>query len=144
MKFEKLFESKDNKLFTVKGEEKAVTAAMIKSVKWNDVEGDEEVYDEQYLAKLRDELKAVEEKGEFVFIEPVYDKKGAIPGQFINAMKHTARRVKDCASVIGFAIPAEIADDADVVQVYVEKISEKHPQYVYFAKKAINDSVVVY
>lgn len=144
MKLEKLFESKENKLYKIGGGEVAVTPEMLVPVKWNDVEGDEEVYDEQYLAKLRDELKALEEKGQFVVLEPVYDKKGAIPGQFINAMKHTARRIKDCVSVIGFAIPSEIVDDADVVSFYLEKLSEKHAQYVYFAKKAVNEDVVVY
>ena len=92
---------------------------------------------------MRDQLKTLEEKNEFVFLEPVYDKK-ATPGQFNNAMKHTARRVKDCKSVIGMALVSEVADDADVLSDFLEKISEKHPQYVYFAKKPCTEDVVLY
>ncbi len=143
MKFEKLFESKEHKLYKVGGDEVPVTAKMAYAVKWSDVEGAEEVYNEAYLSKLRDELKALEEKGEFVFIEPVYDK-NAIPGQFNNAMKHTSRRIKDCSSVIGFALPAEVAGDEDVLKDFLEKISEKHPHYVYFAKTPCNEDVVLY
>lgn len=143
MKFEKLFESKNHKLYKIGGEEVAVTSKMIFPVKWSDVEGAEEEYNEDFLAHLRDELKALEEKGEFVFLEPVYDKT-ATPGQFNNAMKHTARRVKDCKSVIGMALVDEVANDIDVLNDFLEKISEKHPQYVYFAKTPCNDDVVLY
>lgn len=143
MKFEKLFESKEHKLFKTGGEEVPVSAVKAFPVKWSDVEGAEEEYNENYLAKLRDELKAMEEKGEFAFIEPVYDK-DAIPGQFNNAMKHTSRRIKDCASVIGFALPEQVAGDVDVLADFLEKISEKHPHYVYFAKTACNEDVVLY
>lgn len=143
MKFEKLFESKENKLYKISGEEVPVTEKMIKKVRWSDVERAEEEYDEAYLARLRDELKSLEEKGEFVFIEPVYDKQ-AIPGQFNNAMKHTSRRIKDCASVIGFALPKEVAEDKDVLDDFIQKISEKHPQYVYFSKIPCGDNVVLY
>lgn len=143
MKFEKIFESKNHKLYKTTGEEVVVTEKMIFPVKWSDVEGAEEEYDENFLAQLRDQLKALEEKNEFVFLQPVYDKK-ATPGQFNNAMKHTARRVKDCKSVIGMALVSEVADDADVLSDFLEKISEKHPQYVYFAKKPCTEDVVLY
>ncbi len=143
MKFEKLFESKNHKLYKVDGEEVAVTPEMIFPVKWSDVEGAEEEYNEDFLAHLRDELKDLEEKGKFVFLEPVYDKT-ATPGQFNNAMKHTARRVKDCKSVIGMALVGEVADDVDVLNDFLEKISGKHPQYVYFAKTPCNPDVVLY
>ena len=143
MKFEKLFESKENKLYKIDGTQVPVTKEMAYPVKWSDVEGAEEEYDEAALAKLRDDLKKLEEEGRYVFIEPVYDKE-AIPGQFISAMKHTSRRIKDCASVIGFAIPEQVAGDADVVSAFIEKIGEKHPHYVYFAKKACNDDIVLY
>ncbi len=142
MKLEKLFKSENNKLFKMDGSAVEITAAMLKSVSWNDVEGAEEVYNEQYLSQLRDELKAIEEKGGFVVVAPVYNKKGAIPGQFINAMKHTARRIKDCKSVIGFAIPDEIADDGEVVDFYTATLSEKHEQYVYFSKKPLKEEIV--
>ena len=143
MKFEKLFESKNHRLYKVSGEEVTVTAKMAYPVKWSDVEGVEEEYKEDYLARLRDDLKALEEKGEYVFLEPVYDK-DATPGQFNNAMKHTARRVKDCKSVIGMALPEQVAGDADVLNDFLEKITEKHPHYVYFAKTPCTDDVVLY
>ena len=131
MKFEKLFESKEHKLYKIDGTEVPVTQKMAFPVKWSDVEGAEEEYNEEYLAKLRDSLKALEEKGEFVFIECVYDKKNGTPGQFNNAIKHTARRIKDCKSVIGMSLPAEVAGDSDVLADFFEKILEKHPHYVF-------------
>ena len=143
MKFEKLFESKENKLFKITGEEVPVTEKMAFSVKWSDVEGAEEEYNESFLAKLREELKALEEKNEFVFLEPVYDK-NATPGQFNNAIKHTVRRLKDCKSVIGVALVQEVAEDRDVLDDFMEKISEKHPHYVYFAKTPCMEGVVLY
>ena len=143
MKFEKLFESKNHRLYKISGEEVTVTAKMAYPVKWSDVEGAEEEYKEDYLARLRDDLKALEEKGEYVFLEPVYDK-DATPGHFNNAMKHTARRVKDCKSVIGMALPEQVAGDADVLNDFLEKITEKHPHYVYFAKTPCTDDVVLY
>ena len=41
MKFEKIFESKNHKLYKTTGEEVAVTEKMIFPVKWSDVEGAE-------------------------------------------------------------------------------------------------------
>ncbi|WP_178841929.1 hypothetical protein [uncultured Treponema sp.] len=143
MKFEKLFESKENKLFKITGEEVPVTEKMAFPVKWSDVEGAEEEYNESFLAKLREELKTLEEKNEFVFLEPVYDK-NATPGQFNNAIKHTVRRLKDCKSVIGVALVKEVAEDRDVLDDFMEKISEKHPHYVYFAKTPCMEGVVLY
>lgn len=143
MKFEKLFQSKDNKLFKITGEEVPVTEKMAFPVKWSAVEGAEEEYDESFLAKLREQLKALEEKNEFVFLEPVYDKV-ATPGQFNNAIKHTVRRLKDCKSVIGVALVKEVAEDKDVLEDFMEKISEKHPHYVYFSKTPCLEDVVLY
>lgn len=143
MKFEKLFESNNHRLFKISGEEVAVTKEMAIPVKWSEVEGNEEEYNEEFLSKLREELKSLEEQKKFVFIEPVYDKK-ATPGQFNNAMKHTSRRIKDCANVIGFALPKEVCEDVDVLNDFFEKISEKHPHYVYFAKTPCTEDIVLY
>ena len=143
MKFEKLFESKNHKLYKVSGEEVPITPKMAVPLKWSDVEGEEEQYNEAFLASFRDLLKGFEEKGEFVFVEPVYDK-NANPGQFTAAMKHTSRRIKDCACVIGFALPEQVVSDVEVAQDFIEKLSEKHPQYVYFAKNASDDRIVLY
>lgn len=143
MKFEKLFNSKEHLLFKVDGTQVPVTEKMIKRIKWSQIEGAEEVYNEEFLAGLRDELKALEETGDFVFVECDYDK-SALPGQFNNAIKHTSRRIKDCKAVIGFALPQQIASDKDALSDFLEKVSEKHPHYVYFCKTACNDEVVLY
>lgn len=144
MKLERLFEVKKSKLFKVSGEEFPVSSKNIKSVKWNEVEGAPEEYNEKFLAQLRDELKSLEEKKEFVFIEPVFDKIGLNENsieQFTAAMKHTARRIKDCISVIGFAIPAEVETKKDF---YIAELSQKHQQYCFFSKNLQEDSIVRY
>lgn len=140
MKLERLFEVKDGKLFSVSGEEKAVTPEMIRKVRWSEVEGNPEEYNEEFLAKLRDELKVLEEKNEFVFIEPVFDK-DAGSEQFVAAMKHTARRIKDCVSVIGFAIPSEAVSAKDL---FVEELSQKHKHYCFFARDISDNAIVAY
>lgn len=144
MKLERLFEVKKSKLFKISGEEFFLTAKNVKSVKWSEVEGAPEEYNEDFLAKLRDELKSLEEKNEFVFIEPLFDKSAGEKinvEQFTAAMKHTARRIKDCVSVIGFAIPAEIESEKDF---YIAEISQKHQQYCFFSKNLQEDSIVRY
>ena len=139
MKLERLFEVKEQKLYTVAGD---LVSSEGKNfpVKWSDVEGNPEEYNEDFLAKLRDELKAMEEKGQFVFIEPLFDKEGGAE-QFTAAMKHTARRIKDCVSVIGFAIPEEIFEER---AFYIEELSAKHAQYCFFCKKSGGMETVLY
>ena len=143
MKLEKLFEAKEKKLFKISGgDEVAILPEMAKSVRWSDVEPQADVYNEEFLAKLRDELKSLEEKNSFVFIEPVFDKgANADKAQFTAAMKHTARRIKDCVSVIGFAIPEEMLSDVDT---YCAELSAKHAQYCFFCKKSLKSDVVLY
>ena len=140
MKLERLFEVKEAKLYKIgeDGEYKANARA----VKWSEVEGNPEEYNEEFLAKLRDELKLLEEKNEFVFIEAVFDK-DADYEQFTAAMKHTARRIKDCVSVIGFSIPNELFDD-EKKSFYIEELSAKHKQYCFFAKSNIGAEIAVY
>ena len=133
MKLEKLFEVKDSKLFKVGGEEVPATG-MEKPLKWSEVEAAAEEYDEAFLASLRDELKSLEETSSFVFIEPQIDKDAPID-QFIAAMKHTARRIKDCTSVAGFAIPVQMTRDE--AAAYIEELSQKHAHYVYFSKDGL-------
>ena len=139
MKLERLFEVKEGKLYTVAGEAVSVDGKAF-PVKWSDVEAGEGEYNEDFLASLRDQLKSLEEKSEFVFIEPVFDK-AASAEQFTAAMKHCARRIKDCVSVIGFAIPKEILASKDS---YIEEMSAKHAQYCYFCKENAGTDVVLY
>ena len=127
MKLERLFEVRDSKLYKI-GED-AEYKPDVRSVKWSEVEGNPEEYNEEFLAKLRDELKALEANGKFVLIEP--------------AMKHTARRIKDCVSVIGFSIPDEISGDAEK-SFYIEEMSAKHKQFCFFSKKALGSDIAKY
>ena len=137
MKLERLFEVKDQKLYTLSGDAVSLEGKAF-PVKWSDVEAGAEEYNEDFLAKLRDELKSLEEKGEF--IEPVFDKHADYE-QFTAAMKHCARRVKDCVSVIGFAIPSEIFEQR---AFYMKELSAKHAQYCFFCKKSAETNVVLY
>ena len=140
MKLERLFEVKDNKLFKISGEEVALSSLIVKTINWTSVENGPEEYNEEFLAKLRDELKGLESLNKFSFIEPVFDKDGDIPS-FVAAMKHCARRIKDCISVVGFAIPEEAVAEKDL---FIEELSQKHQQYSYFCKKNISKDVVLY
>ena len=139
MKLERLFEVKESKLFTVAGEAVSVVGKAF-AVKWSDVEGNPEEYNEDFLAKLRDDLKALEAKKEFVFIEPVCDKNAGYE-QFTAAMKHCARRIKDCVSVIGFAIPLEILANK---AFYIDELSAKHAQYCFFCKEDAGADIARY
>lgn len=138
MKLEKLFEVKDGRLYKVGGEEVDV-AGMAKTVRWSEVEPAPEAYDEAFLASLRDELKNLEAQKKFVYIDAVFDKEGE-PAQFIAAMKHCARRIKDCVSVAGFALPAALTAggfaEGSVAVDFVAELSQKHAQYVFFCKNA--------
>jgi hypothetical protein len=149
MKSEKLFEVKNSNLFSREGKPVSVTAPMIISVAWTAIEpGEPEQYDESFLAALRTTLKEAESRGEFVFIEPAVDKPAADYTLFTAAMKHTARRIKDCSAVVGFAIPDRLAaggfSDDSAAGRYQAALSEKHPQYVYFCRMACPDTIVFY
>lgn len=139
MKLERLFEVKNQKLYTLEGEEVSLAGKNF-PVQWSSVESRAEEYDEDFLARLRDELKEREAKGEFVFIEPVFDK-SAGSEQFTAAMKHCARRIKDCASVIGFAVPEQVFDEREF---YMTELSAKHAQYCFFCKKPCESDVALY
>ena len=139
MKLERLFKVENQKLYTMAGEAVSLEGKAF-PVKWSEVEGEAEEYKEDFLAKLRDQLKALEEKGQFVFIEPIFDKNAGYE-QFTAAMKHCARRIKDCVSVIGFAIPEEIFAQR---AFYIEELSAKHQQYCFFIRKNGESGLVLY
>src|SRR5574344_2520000 len=134
MKLEKLFESNHNSLYALDGKQVPVTEQMIVPVKWSDVEpGEAGQYNEEFLASLRLALKSKEDKNEWAVIEPLFDKDDD-DGLFTAAMKHAARRIKDCVSVIGFAIPRELLlnglASGSPASVYMSELAEKHEQYV--------------
>ena len=144
MKIEKLFEVKANKLFKIAdGSEIENPQKLAFCVKWSDVEFAESEYNEGFLADLRNKLKSLEQENRFIFIEPIFDKDAPV-SRFISAMKHVSRRIKDCACVIGFAIPEKIACDSATMKEYTANLSDKHEYYVYFCKKNQNDNIVLY
>ncbi|MCR5764241.1 MAG: hypothetical protein K6G00_12750 [Treponema sp.] len=160
MKLEKRFLSKDNRLYKIDGTECSVSdipalkgsacineqaAQSVSSfscieVEWSLIGCNEESYNEEFLAGFRDFLKVLDEKQLFVFIIPVADKMPSSPEEknaFVASMKHCARRIKDCISVVGFALPA--SDIGIEPSFFIEELSEKHSHYVFFSKE---DSVL--
>lgn len=168
MKFDPLVKVVENKLFTI--EENAelnleklnvVQADAVEGLEcpaegvvtavicpWSKVEMEPGAYNEDLLAKLRDYLKQLEEKGRFAFVVPVSEKSFEDADQadsFISAMVHVARRIKDAESVVGFAIAAEILekdagnalDENSWTQWFVNDMNKKHGHYVYFAEKSL-------
>ncbi|MCR4578728.1 MAG: hypothetical protein K5681_00110 [Treponema sp.] len=146
MKLDPVFYVKENKLFKI-ADNSAVDPASLKriEIKWSTVEIEEDSYNEEYLAQLREELKSLENEGQFAILVPIVDKsleKAEETEAFINTFNHTARRVKDCISVAGYELPAELKD----IQSFMDTIAIKHAQYVYFSKEknTSNGSIVLY
>lgn len=144
MKLEPVFFVKENKLYKIEGKSPFAAEQLQKiEILWSKVELEDEIYNEEFLASLRDDLKSLEVQGKFAVLVPIIDKPLENAEQiesFTNACNHTARRVKDCISVAGFEIPAEISDFHD----FIEILSKKHAQYVYFShNKEIGDSSIV-
>ena len=163
MKFEPLVKSENHELFLIDGNSKIETEKIklisdfslqnpiipdekLAAVKvlWSDVELSSGVYNEEYLSNLREYLKFLEENSKFVFIYPEAQKNLETPEEaenFISAMVHAARRIKDAQSVVGFAIPNEILikdkSEGFLPEGYsfwfVQEMSKKHSHYVYFA-----------
>ena len=117
-------------------------------VLWSRVDCGEARYDEAFLASLRTFLKNREmcstTRGAYEIIVPecgddvVQSKEDAM--QFTAAMCHTARRIKDCASVIGFAIPEIFSEQQ--ADAFIEAMRVKHEHYVFFSKTVRADTVV--
>jgi len=168
MKLEPLFTSKENKLFPI-GETASKTAVNMEQCKalqakelsaasqlpadngspllvlitWKDIGLDDLSYNEELLANLRDFLKILDEGNRFAVIVPDAEKASLSDDEknsFTASCKHCARRIKDCKSVIGFAIPKE-ADSS----VFMEELSQKHAHYIYFSKSEdkLADSSIV-
>lgn len=161
MRLEKLFDSQDNTLIEKNGNSIDLTLCPVLDavelcnekyesakvsavkVKWSYTGFDEENYNEEFLALLRDRLKYLEDSSKYVFIIPEADseicdaqKKEA----FASSINHCARRIKDCASVIGFAIPKELEAGE-----FTELLLKKHPHYIFFSRdeKVLEDKSIV-
>ena len=144
MKLDPIFTVKENKLYKI-ADNSQVDAASLRRIEipWSTVEMEDEIYNEDFLAVLRDQLKQMETAGTFAILVPIVDKPLTNDEQteyFINAYNHTARRVKDCESVAGFELPVELKDTA----AFIEKLAIKHAQYVYFSKaENVTDGSIV-
>lgn len=113
-----------------------------------DVEFDAGIYSEGFLAKLRMALKQLEEEGRFVVIIPCVGTSAPLNTDeaeaLIKTMTHTARRIKDVRSVIGFAVPVEfLCSNVDNTGMktpfairFIEEMAVKHEHYVFFADEA--------
>ena len=143
MKLDPIFTINNNTLYKI-DDNSQVDASTLKQleIKWSTVELAEEAYNEEYLAQLRDELKAMDDAGTFAVLVPVVDKPLENAEQveaFINTFNHTARRVKDCVSVAGFILPDQIAakgfEAGSPAADFMETLAIKHAQYVYFVSK---------
>ena len=144
MKLDPVFTIKNHNLYKISDDTLVDTTTLKQiEIKWSTVEMTDEAYNEEYLAQLREELKQFETQNLFAILIPVVDKPLETPEQlelFINAFNHTARRVKDCVSVVGLELAPELIQkgfepDSPADQ-FMETLAIKHAQYVYFVKKA--------
>ncbi len=146
MKLDPIFTVKNKKLYKIADGSEVDTATLKRiDIPWSTVELEPEAYNEEYLAGLRDQLKALETAGTFAVLVPVVDKALETPEQeelFINAYNHTARRVKDCVSVAGLELVPQLKDK----QAFMDTLAIKHAQYVYFTKaeNPLSDDIVLY
>lgn len=161
MKLEPLFFIKQNNLYKIQTQEKVelsnfqnvsyqeftqnpLSSEFIKiDINWSSIELEDEVYNEELLAQLRDNLKKLDEKNHFVIINPIADKQISSYDDadlFINACNHMARRIKDCESVIGLELPDQIFAQ-DAAADFMDTLSKKHANYVFFANNS-NESKV--
>ncbi len=158
MKLSPLFTVKDNRLYKLADNSVVELAQLpcltannlayntnpffIIEIPWSLVELEDGLYNEDFLAKLRDFLKQFEEKNQFAIIKPVVDKpfsSGDDEEAFTSAFNHTARRIKDCTALIGLELPKEllakgIGPDSPAA-AFMETLAIKHEHYVYFADK---------
>ena len=167
MKLDPLFTAKNNELYKISNNSKVNLSDLIEidgtklvytsnfiskiSIPWSKVELEDELYNEEFLANLRDYLKILDDKNQFAIIKPLVDKSLENQEQlelFINAFNHTARRTKDCVSLVGMELPPELlakgfGADSPSLQ-FMEKLEIKHAQFVYFAdKKIISEQKIV-
>ena len=146
MKLDPIFTVKNKKLYKIADGSEVDTSSLKRiAVAWSTVEIEDEAYNEEYLAGLRDQLKDMEATGSFAVLVPVVDKALETAEQeelFINAFNHTARRVKDCESLAGMELPPQLKDK----QAFMETLAIKHAQYVYFTKaeNPLSDDIVLY
>jgi hypothetical protein len=162
MKLEPLFFIKQNNLYKIQTQEKVelsnfqtisyqeftqnpLSNEFVKiDINWSAIELEDEVYNEELLAQLRDNLKKLDENNHFAIINPIADKQISSYDDadlFINACNHMARRIKDCESVIGLELPDQIFAQ-EAAADFMDTLSKKHANYVFFANNS-NESKVI-
>lgn len=146
MKLDPIFTVKNKKLYKIDDDSEVDTSTLKRiDIPWTSVELEDGIYNEEFLAQLRDQLKKMEESGLFAVLVPLADKPLETAEEeeaFINAYNHTARRVKDCTSVAGM----ELAPQLKNKQAFMDTLAIKHAQYVYFtrAENPLSDDIVLY
>ena len=146
MKLDPVFTVKNKKLYQIADNSEVDTSTLRRiEIPWSTVEIEDGIYNEEFLAQLRDQLKQMEETGIFAVLVPVADKPMETPEQeeaFTTAFNHTARRVKDCISVAGMELTPQLSDK----QAFIDVLSVKHAQYVYFttAENPLSDDIAIY
>ena len=146
MKLDPIFTVKNKKLYKIADNSEVDTSTLKRiDIPWSTVELEDEAYNEEYLASLREQLKSMETSESFAVLVPVVDKPLETPEDeelFINAYNHTARRVKDCTSVAGLELVPQLKDK----QAFMDTLAIKHAQYIYFTKaeNPLSDDIVVY
>ena len=93
------------------------------------------------MIKNNEEYKqpVIDDLNQFAILIPVVDKELKSEEDqelFINAYNHTARRIKDCVSVAGYELPAELLGNSNFTQNFIDTLAKKHAQYIYFASKS--------
>lgn len=146
MKLDPLFKINNNKLYKISDNSQVELSSLKKiELPWSKLELEPENYNEELLAKLRDDLKEMETTETFAIIVPIVDKpftNEEDEESFVAACNHAARRIKDCTSVVGFEIPAEVKD----IQNFADTLAIKHAQYIYFTQQenTLTDRVITY
>lgn len=160
MKLDPLFQAKDNQLYTIEGSKVELKFTEVKDidagcniapdsicniiVDQKVIEPEAELYNEEYLAKLRDYLKAFEENKVFAVLtvnplETADNADSPAVESYAACVKHATRRIKDCESLAGVWIPDSYAKDGDAAKVafLIDELVKKHGHYVYFASKDV-------
>lgn len=160
MKLEPVFEVKENQLYKISGESVPFNFIDILNIE-NESAGSEnsfynivveqkliepepECYNEEYLAKLRDYLKAMEENGCYAALQIIPEKTGNEANSpetdsYIACIKHATRRIKDCRNLAGIYLCDKYAKDGDAgkISLLIDELDVKHSHYVYFAGKDV-------
>lgn len=106
------------------------------------VEPEPERYDEAFLAGLRLFLKSAEADGfaaVFSFAPAAGSPLDKVEPSFVEAAAHMARRVKDCACVLGFLLPDGCG--REFALGFAARFAKKHPAFVFFLRPRFFDAL---